>query len=211
MSERTAVIPFHSDAPMENLVGGFTWVTWLLQSVRARCRRLHFHGGHRHGTEINERWECFGQQQFVPHIGPLLADAWTAAAERKLESLVTLDRSLQTKLTPAAASRSREAGAMLLRTTRGARYQGMLGHYRAKVDAGAAHGHFLIVWAAVGHFFQLSLANVLAEYLRLEWTMGTRHLPGLDEPAETFSRFASAALASISAYPRIEMLRAASE
>ena len=50
----------------------------------------------------------------------------------------------------------------------------MLGRLREAVDQGRCDGHIAIVWAAVGHFFQLSLTNVIAEYLRLEWDMVAR-------------------------------------
>jgi hypothetical protein len=50
----------------------------------------------------------------------------------------------------------------------------VLGHFRDQITAGRCEGHLAIVWAAVGNFFHLSLANVIAEYLRLEWEIGTR-------------------------------------
>ena len=194
MSERTAVIPFDNRAPLEDLVGSFTWVTWLLQSVRARCERLHFHGGPLPGHRLRVRWERFGTERFLQHISGHLCDAWHAASRRELDSLVAIDALVERTLTPSAIARSRKAGDALLKTTRGARYQGVLGHYRAEVEAGTAHGHFIVVWAAVGHFFQLSLANVLAEYLRLEWTLGTREFATEEPPTGSFSLLASAAL-----------------
>lgn len=203
MSERTAVIPFDSRSPMEDLVGSFTWVTWLFQSVRARCERLHFHGGNIPGARVRVRWERFGRENFVPIISGHLAAAWQAAAQRDCAALSAVDATLAQRLTPAAAKRSRRAGGILLRTTHGARYQGVLGHYRAEVEAGNAPGHFIVVWAAVGHFFQLSLANVLAEYLRLEWTLGTRDQPGEEPPAESFSMLASAALHGLAEEPTV--------
>jgi hypothetical protein len=71
---------------------------------------------------------------------------------------------------------------LLLRSTHRARYQGVLHHYRKSQSDGSAPGNFLIVWAAVGHFFQLSLANVVAEYLRLDWTMAAREFGYANEP-----------------------------
>ena len=60
---------------------------------------------------------------------------------------------------------------MLLKSTKHARYQGVLGRLREAVEQSRCDGHIAIVWAAVGHLFQLSLTNVIAEYLRLEWDM----------------------------------------
>ena len=67
-----------------------------------------------------------------------------------------------------------KAGAVLLKSTKHARYQGVLGRLREAVEQGRCEGHIAIVWAAVGHFFQLSLTNGIAEYLRLEWDMAAR-------------------------------------
>ena len=47
----------------------------------------------------------------------------------------------------------------------------LAGQYRQRWIDGRCPGHFLIVWALSGHFFQLSLASLIAEYLRLEWEL----------------------------------------
>lgn len=144
---------------------GLEWVHWLLSGVRARSERLVFGGG---------VWAEYAQGAFRAAIGPGLQKAWSAAHSGDLSGLLAADRSLDALLEPADAQRSKHAGAVLLAGTRQARYQGVLGHFRDQIGSGQSSGHLAVVWAAVGHFFHLSLANVIAEYLRLEWEIGTR-------------------------------------
>lgn len=149
------------------------------------------------------RWEQFVAGYFLPLIGPHMTQAWNAASARNRDALLALDAALDERLSGAMAKRSLAAGAVLLQTTRGARYQGVLGHYRLEVEAGNAPGHFMVVWAAVGNFFQLSLTNVLAEYLHLEWELGTREFSNVPAPdgASSFSSLVSATVTGTTAEP----------
>ncbi|MEQ1748663.1 MAG: urease accessory UreF family protein, partial [Prosthecobacter sp.] len=110
---------------------------------------------------------------YAPH----LIAAWQAAQTGSVAALIKTDLAFAAALSHEHTTPSCEAGRLLLKGTRGARYQDILGHYRSACEADETPGHFLTVWAAVGHFFQLSLTNVVAEYLRLEWALATRHLP----------------------------------
>lgn len=157
---------------MDELTKGFDWVHWLLGSVRARCDGIVFIAPDDQPEDVMQAWDAHIESMFRPVTGPLIVDAWQAAVAGRHEGLRAVDEALDGKVGAAIAERSRRAGAILLRSTRGARYQGVLGHYRSDVDAGLAAGHFATVWSAVAHFFQLGLANVLAEYLRIEWELG---------------------------------------
>lgn len=190
MSERTAIVSFDRETPVQELASGLSWVRWLLQGVRARCDHVHFHPASLRGPHVRARWEQFGTAHFLPLIGPQMTQAWTAAVARDRGALVAADAELDGRLSGEMAARSLAAGAVLLQTTRGARYQGVLGHYRTAVEEGGAAGHFIVVWAAVGNFFQLSLTNVLAEYLHLEWELGTREFSNVAAP-EGASSFTS--------------------
>lgn len=150
---------------VEEWARGLDWVHWLLGSVRARMDHLSLNGG---------GWQSFTEGLFPEKIAPALEAAWTAAHAGDLTALLAADAALGTKLSSAENKRSRDAGSILLKSTHKARYQGVLGHFRDHITAGTAEGHLAIVWAAVGNFFHLSLANVIAEYLRLEWEIGTR-------------------------------------
>lgn len=158
---------------VEEWARGLDWVHWLLGSVRARTEQLSMNGG---------GWQSFTEGLFRQKIAPALEQAWEAAHAGDLDALLAVDAALSTRFTADEGERSRHAGAVLLRSTRKARYQGVLGHFRDQVDAGHSQGHLAVVWAAVGCFFHLSLANVIAEYLRLEWDIGTRHDPKRREP-----------------------------
>lgn len=205
MSGRATVAAFDRVTPVEELTGGLDWVRWLLQGVRARCEQVAFHPASLKGATIHARWERFAVDVFAPLLGPHLTRAWHRAAMRDRAGLVEVDLALEAALPAAARAWSREAGAVLLRSTRGARYQGVLGHYRADVDAGVAPGHFVVIWAAVGQFFQLSLANVLAEYLRLEWEVGAREFANITEPEgdACFANLASTTLNGVRPEPRL--------
>lgn len=199
MIRRSSIVPFDHAVPLEETSEDLAWVRWLLQSVRARCERVVFEPAELKGPDVWSRWDKYGREWFAPVIGPRLVSAWHAAVARDPAALVALDAALDESLTGRAGEGSRAAGAVLLRTTRGARYQGALGHYRAAVADGVVPGHIAVVWAAVGNFFQLSLTNVLAEYLRLEWETGTRDLCVTTEPsgARSFSTLVSGVLGGV--------------
>lgn len=150
---------------VEEWARGLDWVHWLLGSVRARTEHLSMNGG---------GWQGFTEGLFREKIAPALEAAWSAAHAGDLDALLAADADLGANLSPDENKRSRQAGAVLLKSTSKARYQGVLGHFRDHIAAGSSEGHLAIVWAAVGNFFHLSLANVIAEYLRLEWEIGTR-------------------------------------
>lgn len=152
-------------AIVEEWARGLDWVHWLLGSVRARTEHLSMTGGD---------WQGFAEGKFRHILGPALEQAWTAAHAGDLEALLAADAALSRQLDEEDTRRSTRAAAVLLKSTHKARYQGVLGHLRDHITAGRCEGHLATVWAAVGNFFQLSLANVIAEYLRLEWEIGTR-------------------------------------
>lgn len=158
---------------------GLDWVEWLFSSIRQRMTRLHFQPPT--STEVVRfqiAWEKFAQESLQTLLVPQLMKAWEAAEATQLESLISTDANFGASLSNQENAQSLEAGHLLFKATRGARYQGLLKHYRTAVEEGRAPGHFLSVWAAVGHFFQLSLTNLIAEYLRLEWQTATRDLSG---------------------------------
>lgn len=158
---------------------GLDWVEWLFSGIRQRMTHLHFQPPT--STELlrfHIAWEKFAQESLPNLLIPQLTKAWQAAEAVQLEALISADARFGSGLSEAEKAQSLEAGRLLLKATRGARYQGILKPYRMAIEEGRALGHFLCVWAAVGHFFQLSLTNLVAEYLRLEWQTATRDLPG---------------------------------
>jgi hypothetical protein len=192
MSDRAAIVAYEGWVSADDLAHGSGWVRWLLRGVRARCDGVVF--ASREGAA--DAWDEFAERSFLPVIAPRLARAWEAALARDLTALLAADTALEKELDAAGAERSRRAGALLLAATRGARYQGILGHYRIEHEAGRAPGHFATVWAAVGNLFQFSLAAVLAEYLHLEWELAMRaQIPPGDGPA--FTRLVSRALTGV--------------
>ena len=187
MKAAGSIIIVEALTPLAEAGHGLSWVHWLLESVRARCDFLGFRTAQVTRQELSLAWQRFGDGVFRRECCPILAAAWQAAAAGDLERLCELDRQCEATLSAEHKGASVLAGRVLLRNTRGASYQGVLARYRQALAEGAAHGHFLIVWAAVGHFFQLSLANVIAECLRLEWELGARHHLVHQEPKGHFS------------------------
>lgn len=155
---------------------GLDWVHWLMESVRQRVPYILFDspGGSR--ENISKAWDVFSDSMLRETVGPILVRAWNAARTGNVDDLLECDVLLQSQLGAEAQTRSAEAGSRLLRTTRGARYQGVLGKYRLAVEEKGLESHCAVVWAVTGWFFQLGLANVIAEYLHLEWETATRHL-----------------------------------
>ena len=158
---------------IEEWARGLDWVHWLLGSVRARTENLMVNGS---------GWQGFTDGPFRDHIGPALEISWLAAHRGDLQSLIAADTTLTESLDHGDNRRGIHAGGILLKSTRHARYQGVLGHFRDQIASGACEGHLATVWATVGNFFQLSLANVIAEYLRLEWEIDSRHTRDRTEP-----------------------------
>ena len=168
-----------AEQALDDWARGLDWVTWLFSSIRQRMKHLHFQTPE--STELLRfqiAWEEFAQESLQNLLVPQLTKAWKAAEAMQLEALVSADVRFGSDLSECEKAQSLEAGQLLLKATRGARYQGILKQYRMAIEEGRAPGHFLCVWAAVGHFFQLSLTNLIAEYLRLEWHTATRDLPG---------------------------------
>lgn len=174
MSRRAAIIAREDWTSPDDLARGLAWVRWLLQSVRARCSAITFNGPRSDPIRIHQAWDQHVATVVEPVIGPLVIEAWRRACAGDWQGLVDADRRLDAALEAPSAGSSAKAGSILLATTRGAKHQGVLGHYRAAAEAGSAPGHFAIAWVAVGHLFQLSLANVLAEQLRIDWQLGSR-------------------------------------
>lgn len=170
---------------IEDWSRGLDWVKWLLGSVRARMEVL--------TVENVEVWNDFAEGPLREAIGPALKSAWQGARANDLAGIIKAATVLSARLPVDARQRSLQAGATLLKSTKHARYQGVLGRLREAVEQGRCEGHIAIVWAAVGHFFQLSLTNVIAEYLRLEWDIATREAP---EPAPYAGKFSIAGLTS---------------
>jgi len=158
---------------VEDWARGLDWVKWLLSSVRARTEVL---------MVEQAVWDDFADGVLRETIGPALKAAWQAAQAGDLAGLIAADERLSAQLPAELARRSIQAGAVLLKSTRHARYQAVLGRLREAVGQGRCTGHIAIVWAAVGHFFQLSLTNVIAEYLHLEWDIATRDLKPREKP-----------------------------
>lgn len=165
---------------VEDWSRGLDWVKWLLGSVRARTELLLVDDG---VLPLPAAWAEFTEGVLREVLGPALKSAWQSAQAGDLEGLIAVDAALSAKLPAAAAKRSVFAGAVLLKSTRHARYQAVLGRLREAVEQGRCDGHIAIVWAAVGYFFQLSLTNVIAEYLHLEWDILTRDEMTQEKPA----------------------------
>lgn len=183
LSSITVLPPPHDTASepeaIDEWARGLDWVKWLLGSVRARTETLTVEW---EGESFEVAWERFSSGLIQEILGPTLKSAWEAAQAGDLVRLMAVDAALSHCLSNDLASRSQRAGAVLLKSTRHARYQGVLGRLRESVARGESPGHLAVIWAAVGHFFQLSLTNVVAEYLRLEWDIAVREVSHLPQP-----------------------------
>jgi hypothetical protein len=160
---------------MEDWSRGLDWVQWLLSGIRRRREHLHFlpkGGGPM--RQFRADWDVFVSQRLPEVLTPHLMRAWQAVLHNDLNALQHADHAFSGRLEGSEAEASKEAGRLLFKATRQARYQGVLGHYRRACESGQSPGHFLTAWAAVAHFFQLSLTNLVSEYLRLEWSLATR-------------------------------------
>jgi hypothetical protein len=167
---------------------GLDWVRWMLGDIRSQLVTLSTGGEAPYEAgAVEECWQTFAREVFTPQLGPALRASWQAAQAGQTQRLMALARGLEKELPVAIREASTAAARILLRSTRGAAFQATLGKHRAAIAEERCPAHLVCVWAAVGALFQLGLANVCAEYLRLEWTMLSRHCPDLKEPEGTFS------------------------
>ncbi len=163
------------DQALEDWARGLDWVQWLLSGVRRRCTRLHFASS---GAVLQHDWEAFASGALRQRLMPAFMRSWQAVQQLDLERLLLEDGTLAGAMKEDEAAASLKAGQLLLKATRNARYQGLLGRFRRAQELSETPGHFLTTWAAVAQFFQVSLVSATAEYLRLEWALATQHLPG---------------------------------
>jgi len=158
------------------------WIQTLFSSQRRLLPGVHFifktAAGGLYPRLAHERrrlemaWRVFCAERLPGGLAETLLDAWRAAEDA--EALARVDAAFH--LPADESRRSMEGGRLLLERTRWAPHQGALGRYRALREAGAAPGHFIIVWAAVARFFQLGLGSYLTEYIRLEWDTARQSL-----------------------------------
>lgn len=181
-----SIVSMDERVPLDDLAQGLDWVRWMLRSVRHRCEGVVLERPDS-SAEISPLWRGFVQNRFVPGLGQVLMEAWQASSAGDLPRLIEQEAEWAWHLDDEELGRSIAAGRLLLSSTRGARYQGALGHLREAVDEGRAKGLIGVVWPAVAHLFQLTPAVLLAEYLRLEWETATRDLYGVNEPRLSYS------------------------
>jgi hypothetical protein len=163
---------------LEDWARGLDWVQWLLSGVRQRMGHLHYVPDRsRTILVLRAGWERFGSGLLEETLAPHFHACWQAAQKSDLAALMEAEEAFSKGLSAEQGAASVEAGRLLLKATNRARYQGLLGHLRTACDSGATPGHFLTLWPVVAQFFQLSVTSTIAEYLRLEWGIATRHLP----------------------------------
>jgi hypothetical protein len=151
-----------------------SWVRWLFQGVRAHCEYVLFvTDGEAGRHSMVKDWEAFLDGPWKSVVAPGLLAGWRAADAGDLEALLAENARMGSLLPEEARERSLVAGELLLRSTRGAKYQGVLGHLRQRVESDGLEVHLLTVWAAVSVVFQLPVADVVGEYLREEWMTAT--------------------------------------
>lgn len=163
------------------------WAHWIFQGVRARCESVIFRTEGSHRAAVLVDWERFAEGTFAHVLAPCLLSAWRAAVEGDEATLETINQELTRDLPAPVAELSIAAGELLLRDTRGAKYQGALGRFRQGVELGRTAPHLAVVWAGLAAVFQVPPLDLLCEYLREEWLVGTRELGSVAAPQGALS------------------------
>lgn len=204
MKDAGTIVSMDSGLSVTDQSHGLDWVHWLLRSVRQQCDGLIWPRKD-HKTMLQIDWRSFAKDRFIKHLSQRLLEAWRASEARDPLALLEVEQAWATSLSEAEQLRSVRAGTLLLKRTNGARYQGVLGHYRTAVQSGAASGHIGVAWPALAHLFQLTPATMLAEYLRLEWETATRELDGVMSPIGTgaFHHIVARSLSPVPLSPRV--------
>jgi len=208
MKDAGTIVSMDAGLSVTDQSHGLDWVHWLLRSVRQQCDGLIW-PRKEHKTLLQIDWRTFAKERFIKHLSPRLLDAWHAAESRDPLALIEIEHAWAAILNDEEQARSIRAGTLLLKRTNGARYQGVLGHYRTAVQSGAASGHIGIAWPALAHLFQLTPATMLAEYLRLEWETATRELDGVMSPigSGAFQHIVGRSLSPVPHSPRLLLRR----
>lgn len=163
---------------------GLDWVRWILSDIRSHLPPLSTATeSPLQEADVLRAWDHFASHLFLPLIGPSLKEAWHAAHSGRTQKLAHVAKDLEQRLPITVRERSTQSAELLLRGTRHAVYQEVLGKHRAAITEDRCPAHLIPVWAATGVLFQLGLANVCAEYLRLEWAMLSRLCLDLAEPS----------------------------
>ena len=204
MNDMGTIVSMDADLSVNDQSHGLDWVHWLLRSVRQQCEGVIW-PRQEHKTLLQIEWRAFAKARFIKQLSPLLLEGWRASEARDPGALIDIEQAWSATLNEGEQARSIRAGSLLLKRTNGARYQGVLGHYRTAVQSGAAAGHIGIAWPALAHLFQLTPATMLAEYLRLEWETATRELEGVMTPIGTgaFQHVVANALSPMPHSPRL--------
>ena len=168
--------------PQDGQEHDLEWAHWMFQGVRARCEGITFKTRGLHRAQVLLDWERHMEETFLPILAPCLLAAWKGAGLGDAQSLGDGNAALNRQLPRGLAMMSLEAGEVLLRDTRGAKYQGVLGSFRDCADAGAVAPHLAMVWAGLSAMFQMPPQDFLSEYLREEWLVGTRDLGPMSPP-----------------------------
>ncbi|CAN5816905.1 hypothetical protein BH11VER1_BH11VER1_33160 [soil metagenome] len=175
-------LSLHQDADREMAEENREWVRWIFQSIRVRCLGMAFHSEATERSALIEDWMKFIEQSWLPILAPALLQGWQEAVKGDQAALLRLNVALSQQLSDDARTRSLEAGAILMKQTSGARYQGVLGRFRQIHLEEAAEVHAVMVWSCIAVLFQLPLPDVLNEYLREEWLAGSQSCHHRDEP-----------------------------
>ncbi len=203
-SNRESVVSMDCSVTLAEQGRGLDWVHWLMRSLRHKCDGIVLERPETKTALVTD-WKEFVNNRFMPLIAPVLVKTFRALAAKNMDEVRAQEGLLESKLKKAEADRSRQAGTILLARTRGARHQGVLGLYRESVKKGESAGHVAIAWPAVAHLFQLSIATMLAEYLRLEWETAAREMDNASAPTGMVSipRVVEAVLSTFPEEPQV--------
>lgn len=189
-------LTLHSETTSAEHEESLAWVRWMFQSIRIRCDAIVFVTAATNRSGIISDWQDFSDAVWQPVLAPMLLGAWRAAQAGDVAGLISAGSTTGGPLADDVRERSVAAGELLLRATRGAKYQGVLGQLRQELERLETEAPLGVIWAAVAVLFQLPPADMLTEYLREEWLTALREHPQPHEPQGplSFSAMAHRAL-----------------
>lgn len=134
-------------------------------------------GGGPVGREgFKEQWLEWLQATFRDQVSEVFMRVFLASTEMRIDQIVDLDNSMDSRLGEGASQRSREAGRCFLEGKAEMQRAPQWKKYACNVEQGKCPGHLATVFALQATLYHLPLLSALSAYVYFEWRSSIKNL-----------------------------------